>query len=304
MAPQGSPSGHLSASNLFHVKGLVAVITGGGTGIGLIAAQALSVNGAKVYIVGRRKEALENAAEKYSRDIEGEIIPMPADVTSKQDLERITTEIGSREPGGIHVLMNNAGISGPKTTHEDVSSHEEVFQKQMDNESFDGWSDVFKTNVSALYFTTVAFLPLLIKGKGDNAVCSDYAPVVINTTSISGLIKKSQQHFSYNASKAAAQHLARMIGFEFHHTGVRFNSIAPGVFPSEMTDKRGSGPDQKSSIDEKFDPNKLGVPAARPGSEEDLAATVLYLCGRGGQYTNGAVINVDGGTLLVNPSVF
>lgn len=89
----------------------VALITGGGSGIGLMATQALAVNGAKVYIVGRTEEKLENVVESHGKGIDGEIIPIVADITSKSEIERLVKEIEGKE-GKLDVLINNAGIAG------------------------------------------------------------------------------------------------------------------------------------------------------------------------------------------------
>jgi len=301
-------SSHLLASRLFSVKGLVALVSGGGTGIGLMATQALAANGAKVYIVGRRKEALDRVVSVYSPNVDGQIIALPGDVTDKSDIKRLAEEIKQRE-GGLHILFNNAGISGEVTRFEENEpSAEKLSEKLLAEQTFDGWTEVFKTNVSSIFYMTAAFLPLLAKftNGGDpagRAIYENYQSVVINTTSISGLIKLAQNHFAYNASKGAANHLQRLMATEFAHTGVRINSIAPGVFPSEMT---GSGSDDKNktSLEGQFDPSSIKCPAGRAGTEEDMAGVVLMLASRAGQYTNGVIIPVDGGTLSMNPSAY
>ncbi|KPV76439.1 uncharacterized protein RHOBADRAFT_25506 [Rhodotorula graminis WP1] len=301
-------SSHLLASRLFSVKNLVAFVSGGGTGIGLMATQALAANGAKVYICGRRKEALDRVVEVYSPQVEGQIIALPGDVTNKDDIKRLAEEIRQRE-GGLHILVNNAGISGEVTKFDEEKPSAEVLSERlMKEQTFEGWNEVFQTNVSSMFFMTAAMLPLLAKftNGGDaagRAIYENFATGVINITSISGLVKVAQNHFAYNASKAAANHIQRMTATEFAHTGIRFNAIAPGVYPSEMT---GSDSDSKNktSLEGKFDPASLGVPAGRAGSEEDMAGTILYLSSRAGQYTNGAIIPVDGGTLLTNPSAY
>lgn len=290
----------LSLETLFGLKGLVAVVTGGGTGIGLMCTQALAAHGARVYITGRREEVLKQAVDNYHQHAQGEIIGLQADVTDKSDLEKIIKDISEKEPNGIQILVNNAGISGPKTeVFSNGHSIEEASQKFLKNESFDQWDSVWRTNVSGVFFTTVAFLPLLEKGGNNNM---KYRSGVVNITSISGMVKISQNHFAYNASKAAAIHLTKMMACELANSKIRFNSIAPGVFPSEMTAKRESDDRGKSDISESFDASKYKIPAGRPGKLEEMAASIIYLCGKGGQYCDGLVMNVDGGILLTNPS--
>src|SRR5436305_9514215 len=92
--------------NLFDVKGKVALVTGGGSGIGLMATQALAVNGAKVYIVGRTEEKLENVVKSHGQNIAGQIIPITADITSKSEIAKLVQEIESKE-GYLSILINN-----------------------------------------------------------------------------------------------------------------------------------------------------------------------------------------------------
>lgn len=150
-----------SADNLFNVKGFVAVVTGGGSGIGLMATQALAANGARVYITGRRVEALEKAAKEHQpASGEGQIIPFgPYDVTKKEDLGRLVEAISEKEKC-IHLLVCSAGISGPKAEPKDEDA-EDLRARLWENEDVDDWQNNYQTNVTAVYFTTVAFLPLL-----------------------------------------------------------------------------------------------------------------------------------------------
>jgi len=137
----------------------------------------------------------------------------------------------------------------------------------------------------------MAFLPLLQKASDQE---HGYSGTVINISSISGIVQASQHHFGYNSSKAAAIHLTKMLASEVAENGlkIRINSIAPGVFPSEMT-ADGSGEDQKSHIEKE----KYGkVPARRPGKDQDMAGAVLFVATN--QYLNGQTIAVDGGYIL------
>lgn len=94
---------------------LTAVVTGGATGIGLMMTQALQANGAKVYITGRRKEVLDQTVKLYSTG-PGQIIALPGDVSQKSEAIRLAQEIEAREPRGIHLLVNNAGIARDNNT--------------------------------------------------------------------------------------------------------------------------------------------------------------------------------------------
>ncbi|PBP27181.1 short chain dehydrogenase/reductase family [Diplocarpon rosae] len=278
-------------SSVFNVKDKVALITGGGSGIGLMATQALAVNGAKVYIVGRTEEKLQSVVKNHGQNISGEIIPLIADVTSKEEIAKLVKEIESREKR-LDILINNAGIAG-NTQQTEAKTAEEMKKNLFDAEgsTFDDWVNTYRTNVPQLFFMTVAFLPLLQKATESQ---HGYSSTVINISSISGIVQASQHHFGYNASKAAAIHLTKLLASEIAENGlkIRVNSIAPGVFPSEMTAGE-SGSDQKSHIEkEKYEK----VPAHRPGKDEDMAGAVLFVATN--QYLNGQTVAVDGGYIL------
>lgn len=272
--------------------GLTSKYTGGGTGIGLMATQALVANGAKVYITGRTREKLDRVVEQYAQGPDS-IVPLTCDVGSKEDIARLVAEIEQRESGSLCILVNNAGISTPTVSPESGSAAE-MKRNLFDTEkaTFEDWRESYNTNVASLYFTTAAFLPLLQKSSDKHP---GWSGTVINISSISGLIKTAQHHFAYNASKGAAIHLTRMLAAEVAGQGlkVRINSIAPGVFPSEMTAGE-SGADQKSHIPKDKYADK--VPAARPGKDEDMAQAVLFFAAN--QYLNGQTVAVDGGYTL------
>jgi NAD(P)-dependent dehydrogenase (short-subunit alcohol dehydrogenase family) len=253
-----------------------------------MATQALVANGAKVYITGRTKEKLDRVVEQYSQGKDS-IIALPADVSDKQQIANLVKEIESREKC-LCILINNAGIAG-STVQTESGSANEMKQNLFDAEqsTFEDWVDVYRTNVPQIYFATTAFLPLLQKS---SEMHPGWSATVINISSISGLVKTAQHHFQYNASKAAAIHLTRMLATEIagNKLKIRVNSIAPGVFPSEMTANE-SGPDQKSHIDKQKYEDK--VPAGRPGKDEDMAQTVLFFAVN--QYLNGQTLAVDGG---------
>ncbi|KAI9789670.1 MAG: hypothetical protein M1816_005845 [Peltula sp. TS41687] len=285
----------LDVSKIFSVKDYVCVVTGGGTGIGLMATQALAANGAKVYITGRRWEVLEDSAKKHTPSSGGgAIIPVgPCDVTSKQDLENLVKQISEKEKH-VNLLITNAGISGPKAEPNE-SDAQALKDKLWNNEDFSQWAETFNTNVTSVYFTTVAFLPLL---QAATKNIPGHSSSVIVISSMSGVMRHAQGHFSYNAAKGATVHLSKLMSTEFEKARIRVNSIAPGYFPSEMTAKS-SDDDQKSELPDEKVQEKGHVPAQRAGHDEEMAQAVIFLTKN--QYVNGEIILVDGGALLKVP---
>ncbi|KAL1586648.1 hypothetical protein WHR41_04526 [Cladosporium halotolerans] len=284
---------HFDANKLFNFEGFTCVVTGGGTGIGLMASQALAANGAKVYITGRRTEALEKAAKSHDPDKGGKIIPIgPCDVRKKEDLERTVKELESKEKY-INLLICNAGVPGPKAEpeHDDAG---DLKAKLWENESVEDWNETFSADVTSVYFTTVAFLPLLQAAVQPKGPLPRFAASVITISSMSGLMRHAQGHFSYNAAKGATVHLTKLMSAEFQRAWIRVNSIAPGYFPSEMTAKS-SDDNQKSALPAEKVQEKGHVPAMRGGRDEEMGMTVLYLAKN--EYVNGQIIAVDGGVL-------
>lgn len=137
---------------------------------------------------------------------------------------------------------------------------------------------------------STAFLPLLQKSTETH---KGYSGTIVNISSISGHIRISQNHFSYNASKGATIHLNKMLASEIAKNGikVRVNGIAPGVFSSEMTTSESRNDNQNSEMPKEA---KGGLPAQRPGNDRDMAAVILFVVGC--QYLNGQTVTVDAGT--------
>lgn len=267
-------------------------VAGGGSGIGLMAAQALAANRAKVYICGRTPEKLKTVSESHGGQAAGEIIPITGDISSKVGIKALVEEIERREEC-VSILVNNAGLSSTSGPVAEAKSASELRKALFDSgdSKFDEWETVYRTNVSSIFFTTAAFIPLLQRSTETH---DGWSGAVINITSISGLVKTAQHHFAYNASKAAAEHLTRMLAAEVAEAGlkIRINSIAPGVFPSEMTANE-SDDKQKSSLPK----GKMeGIPSQRPGKDEDMAQAVLFAAVN--NYLNGQRIVIDGGYTL------
>ncbi|XMA17285.1 hypothetical protein WAI453_010076 [Rhynchosporium graminicola] len=187
----------IQAPNLFNVNGLVAVITGGGSGIGLMMARALALNGAyRIYIIGRRKDVLEKAAQSVGTK---NIIPLVGDVTSKETLACLVATIKS-EVGYVNVLIANSGILGPqKSIPITAESSIADFQKAFGEASFEEYAATFELNTVAVWFTVVAFLGLLDEGNKKGNV--EQKSQVIATSSIGGFNRAVPGGFAYGQSK-------------------------------------------------------------------------------------------------------
>lgn len=188
-----------------------------------------AVNGATVYIVGRTQEKLDKVKEVHGQGIAGKIIPLQGDVTKKSGVDAIVKKIES-EHGYLDILVNNAGIAPGKTTPEG-SNAEELKKNLYDDVTDEDWTETYKTNVYGPYLMSVALIPLLQKATDRT---KGWSSTIINISSISGLVRITQGHPSYNASKGAIVHLNKMLATEIQGSGlkIRVNAIAPGVFPS------------------------------------------------------------------------
>ncbi|GFF24341.1 2-dehydro-3-deoxy-D-gluconate 5-dehydrogenase [Aspergillus lentulus] len=281
----------LEAATLFEVKGYVAVVTGAGNGVGLMAAQTLAANGARVYIISTREEILDTIGEKYS--FNGQITPLPGDTSTTDGIRGIAAELIKVESKGINILINSAGVTSEpraKATSSDIDfTDPDAVSRWMTRDGADAWRIAYAGNVWSHHFLTAALLPLLVQGA---KAAPGHSSVVLNVASVAGVTKThSQGQFAYSSSKAALIHLTREWAHTFMPLGVRVNCIVPGVFPNEISmgrfdeDRRSR---QEEELGKKF-------PAGRVGRESDIGSVVLYICSKAGTYVNGQIVHVDGG---------
>lgn len=145
----GNGNAHFKTSNLFNVEDWVVLVTGGATGIGLMIAQGFANNGARVYIVGRRADALENAAQTWGKNLahpKGQLIPLTADITDKASIEKLVQEVTSKEKK-LDVLVNNAGVSLGTSSVEKGQESAQALKDELWKESWEDWETIFRTNV-------------------------------------------------------------------------------------------------------------------------------------------------------------
>jgi len=283
--------------SLFDCTGLVAVVTGGGTGIGLVMARALEANGATVYIVGRRQDRLAAAAKLAQH---GKLIPLQGDVTSKASLGAMTSHIAA-DTGYVNLLIANAGIAGPECTNLNLSDRANAnisladVQARLWETSTEDVTGVFHTNVTAAQYTATAFLGLLDEGNKRGNVRQKSQ--ILITSSIAGFHRDfPSSGLAYVTSKAAVTHLTKSLASYLIKWGIRVNGLAPGLFPSEMTP--GEGLTEVGGL-------PLEVqPMGRAGREEEMAGTVLYLASLAGGYCAGNIMVLDGGRLGLLPATY
>lgn len=262
--------------------------------MGLITAKALAANGAKVYVTGRRAEKLKDA-ELTDSASGGSIVGIQMDCTDKQSIQDGVAAIAAKEKF-VNFLINNAGQTscnyGPKGMPTgDVKS----ISEDMLSQSFEDWTGIYKINVASYYFTSAAFLPLLVAAR-DHGFSE--AGSILNISSISGITKESQNgQFSYNASKAATISLTEQLAVDLKRPGieVRVNTLAPGYFPSEMTPIAKDDGQQKEHF---RDMKGWGIPFGRAGNPVDYAQAVLNFAKNG--YVTGSTLVIDGGWLLAH----
>ena len=253
----------MKIDELFSVRGKVALITGGSRGIGEMIARAYVENGVRVYITARKTEACDALASELSRF--GECISIPGDISRLDEIDRISAEIEKRE-SKLDILVNNAGASWGA----DFATFPES-----------GWDKVMDLNVKSAFFMTQRLLNLL-----QAAGSSDGYARVINIGSIEGIRTSHLEAYSYAASKAAILHVTRMMARYLARNHIAVNAIAPGYFPSKMTD---AIPGEES---EGIEGN---TPMRRWGRPEDMAGVALYLASRASSFVCGSTIVVDGG---------
>ncbi|ANB15582.1 oxidoreductase [Sugiyamaella lignohabitans] len=281
-----------SASQLFDLSGRVVLVTGGGTGLGKIFTKTYVENGAsKVFITGRRIDKLKETADEInSLGHSGVVVPIVGDVASKDGIKDLIRDINAATDT-LDILVNNAGILSPVESPRTGASIDELespeeYATRVAEGNYDGWVDSVKINSIAPYFLTIGLLPLLAaaakKGEGRGNV--------IVVTSIAGLSYSTPMPASYQSSKAAAISVTKGLSTRLSPYGVRVNSVAPGIFPTDM-----SG----GLLSEKL---KQTIPMQKFGEPEEIAGLVLYLSSKAGSYSHGTNHVIDGGRLLTVPA--
>lgn len=247
---------------MFDLSGKVAVVTGGGRGIGYAISEALAQHGATVVMCGRSKETLDKAVLAI-RAKSGVAHALPMDVGSDEDVARGRDWL-TRELGGIDILINNAGIDPHYAT--------------IDKTSMEAWNEIISVNLTGV-FRCCKLLGGLIREKGGGSI--------INVSSIAGHIGLKRQ-VPYGASKGGVEQLTKSLAHDWAEHGVRVNTIAYGFVTTDLT--------AGMTSHEHIAPRLLArIPMGRFGTLDDVAGAAVFLASNASSYVTGHSLLVDGG---------
>ena len=258
-----------SSPSLFDLSGRVALVTGASSGLGVTFANALADAGADLVLAARRVDRLEALAAEIGARAGRRAVPVACDVTDPDQVEAaVQRAVG--EFGRLDIAVANAGA-----VPEGFSMPEKLPPAL--------WRQSIDVNLSGTWFTCQsAGRVMLTQGSGSIIVISSY-------TGVAGMPNFPP---AYQASKAAVLNITEELAASWGDRGVRVNAIAPGWFPSEMTDAVLAAPNWKARCDAQ-------APLGRTGRPEELIGPLLLLASDAGSYMTGAVLTVDGGTSAV-----
>ncbi len=246
------------------LAGKVALITGGGTGIGRSTALAFAREGAKVAVAGRRAEKLE-AVVKEIQDAGGEAIAISCDVSRAPDVLNAVNKVVATF-GKLNVLVNNAGVLSVSTI-EDIAEDE--------------WDRLIDANLKGPFLMCRAALPEFRKAGGG---------AIVNIGSVLGLVAMKKRA-AYCASKGGVTLLTKAIAIDHGHENIRANCICPSIVETDLVSELFNTPDGAKVKEDRL----ATIPLGRFGKPTDIAQLAVFLASDESSWLTGAAIPVDGG---------
>ena len=257
----------MNVREMFDLKGKVAIVTGGGRGIGLRMAEGLAEMGANIALCSRNVENCQKAAQDLAKS-GVKALAMACDVKSPADIQSVVDKTLD-EFGRLDILVNNSGIT---------------FRSPAEDYPLEGWKEVLDTNV------TGAFLCAQIAGR---VMIRQKSGSIINIASVLGVVgitPDKADGIAYPTSKGALITFTKDLAAKWAKYNIRVNAIAPGWFPTDMT---------KLAFERNGERILTLIPMGRFGETEELKGAVVYLASDASRYVTGIVLPVDGGLLAV-----
>jgi NAD(P)-dependent dehydrogenase (short-subunit alcohol dehydrogenase family) len=258
----------MSVKKLFELTGKVALVTGGSRGLGLQIAEALGEMGARLALTARKADELAHAKEHLER-MHIEVFTLPCDHAKAASIQPVIEGI-MKHYGQVDILVNNAGTTwgAPAEEH-----------------PLEAWQKVIDLNLTGLFLTTqlVGKLSMIPRRYGR----------IVNIASIAGLLgndARMQRSLAYNTSKGGVVNLTRALAAEWGQYNITVNAIAPGFFPSKMT---------QWILGQIGDATVAQTPLARLGGEEDLKGLAALLASDASAHITGQIVAVDGGASII-----
>lgn len=261
----------MNVGSMFDLAGKVAVVTGGGRGIGRFIVQGLAEAGADVIIASRKIQNCEVAAQEIAT-LGVQARAVRCDMASETDIESLV-DIAVKEFGRIDILVNNAGIAWGAPTLE--------FPLEQ-------WDRIFAVNVRGVWILTQKVAKLM----QDRGGCK-----IINISSIQasrGTYEEAHPAVAYNPSKAAIENLTKNLAVKLARYNIQVNCIAPGFFRTDMMEYIFQ-PEMKVMLELLM----AQIPMHRYGDEEHIKGVAVFLASHASDYMTGAIIPLDGGLVAL-----
>lgn len=247
----------------FDLTGKVAIVTGGGRGIGRAVAEGLAYAGANVVLTARSEEQVKTAATEIEKVAGQHTLGIPCDVTNKESIGRAVKKV-IEEFSHIDILINNAGTS---VRHGALELTE------------DEWDLVMDTNFKSVFLMSQAVGRHMVEQKNGR---------IVNIASVSSDLTLAYST-PYGPSKAGVVHLTRQMANEWAQHGVTVNAISPWFFKTSLNEKALDNEPFRTALERR-------TPMGRLGQLEELVAPVIFFCSNGAGYVTGQNLFVDGGT--------